>query len=293
MARSMTAYGRSHLKTGVGHFIIEIHSVNRKSLDIHSNIPKELLSLDMGLRKRLAEEVKRGNVTIRITKDSGQGASSEVPSLGAMKEVHKEWMECALGLGYKKEDAIPFSSLMQFMMTSPHAVQKVDKTFKNELMQGFDEAMTAFIAMKETEGSALKEDILPRLSEIAENVGKVEKFAKDAPKRFHERLLKKLEEIKMNHEGDEDRLTRELVIFADKVDITEEITRLSSHVKQFRDILSEDKRRVGRELDFLTQEMNREVNTIAAKSQELGITQLILSVKSELEKIREQLQNIE
>lgn len=293
MARSMTAYGRSHLKTGVGQFIIEIHSVNRKSLDIHSNIPKELLSLDMGLRKRLAEEVKRGNVTIRITKDSGQGSSSEVPSLGAMKEIHKEWMECALGLGYKKEEAIPFSSLMQFVMTSSPTVQKIDKTFKNELMQGFDEAMAAFIAMKETEGNALKEDILPRLCKIAENIDRVEKLTKEAPKRFHERLAKKLEEIKLSHEGDEDRLTRELVLFADKVDVTEEITRLASHVKQFRDILSEDKRRVGRELDFLTQEMNREVNTIAAKSQELGITQLILSVKSELEKIREQLQNIE
>ncbi len=293
MARSMTAYGRSHLKTSVGHFIIEIHSVNRKSLDIHSNIPKEFLSLDMGLRKRLAEEVKRGNVTIRITKDSGQNGSSEVPSLGVMKEIHKEWMGCALGLGYKKEEAIPFSSLMQFMMTSSPIVQKVDKAFKNELMQGFDEAMVTFIAMKEKEGNSLKEDILSRLSEIAEDINGVEKLTKDASKRFHERLAKKLEEVKMNHEGDEDRLTRELVIFADKVDITEEITRLASHVKQFRDILSEDKRRVGRELDFLTQEMNREVNTIAAKSQEFGITQLILSAKSELEKIREQLQNIE
>ncbi len=293
MARSMTAYGRSHLKTGVGHFIIEIHSVNRKSLDIHSNIPKELLCLDMKLRKHLGEEVKRGNVTIRITKDSGQGDSSEAPNLGVMKAIHKEWMECALGLGYKKEEAIPFSSLMQFVMTSSPSIQRVDKIFENELMLGFDEAMVAFIAMKETEGNSLKEDILPRLCQVAEDIDKVKKLTKEAPKRFYERLEKKLEEIKMNHEGDKDRLARELVIFADKVDITEEITRLASHIKQFHNILNEDKRRVGRELDFLTQEMNREVNTITAKSQELGITQLILSIKSELEKIREQLQNIE
>ncbi|MCB1109516.1 MAG: YicC family protein [Chlamydiia bacterium] len=293
MARSMTAYGRSHLKTDWGHFLIEIHSVNRKNLDIHSNLPKEMLALDMGLRKRVAEKVKRGNVTIRITKDSGSGAAAEMPSHEALKEVHQQWVESAQLLGYEGKEAVPFASLMQFVMTSPPLAQKMDEHFESELMHGMDEAIQAFIAMKETEGEALKQDIFPRLEMIVGKIKSIEGLVKEAPKRFHERLAKKLEELQIDHEGDEDRLTRELVIFADKVDVTEEITRLCSHVDQFHAILSGKSQRIGRELDFLTQEMNREVNTIASKSQELEITQGILAVKSELEKIREQLQNIE
>ena len=293
MARSMTAYGRSHIKTEVGNFLIEIHSVNRKSLDIHSNLPKDLLLLDMDLRKRLASEVKRGNVSIRITKDTSSPAGMEVPSLELMKKMRDDWALRAKQLAYDSKDALPFTSLMQFASISAAPPLKIDNAFKSSLLKGFDEAMRAFITMKETEGKALKEDILPRLKEISANVMRVEKLAENAPKRFHERLTKRLQEIQVDHQGDEDRIARELVIFADRIDVTEEITRLTSHLVQFGAILSEDKRRVGRELDFLTQEMNRETNTIASKSQELEITQVTLEVKSELEKIREQLQNIE
>lgn len=293
MARSMTAYGRSHVKTKEGHFIIEIHSVNRKSLDIHSNVPKEMLSIEMDLRRRLSEEVKRGNITIRITKEAGHGACLTLPSFDVLKGMHQEWVECAKDLGYDAEEAVPFPALMQTAMTVPSSLLQVDDQFKKELMKGFDEAVQAFITMKETEGNALRDDLLPRLDDIEKKVETIKTFAKEAPKRFHDRLVKKLEELEINHEGDEDRLTREVVIYADKVDVTEEITRLASHVKQFHDILKGSQRRVGRELDFLAQEMNREVNTIASKSQELEITQAILAVKSELDKIREQLQNIE
>ena len=182
---------------------------------------------------------------------------------------------------------------MQFALGTTPPSSTPDETLKKELFKGFDEAIKAFMEMKEAEGQALIADILPRLNEIENDIEKVKELSKLAPKRYHDRLAKKLEELKINHETDEDRLTREIVLFADKIDVTEEITRLASHVQQFEGILKEDKARVGRELDFLTQEMNREVNTIAAKSQELEITQAILGVKSELEKIREQLANIE
>lgn len=293
MARSMTAYGRSHTKTSAGVFLIEVHSVNRKSLDININLPKEFLVLDMDLRSRISTDVKRGYVTVRITKEAGNATSFEVPSTESMKEMHADWVKCAEELGYDSKQAVPFSMLMQFTLgSSPPAGLPNDK-LKGEIFKGFDEAFSAFMKMKETEGEALANDLLPRLKEIDENIDKVAELAKLAPKWCHDRLTKKLEELDINHETDEDRLTREIVLFADKVDVTEEITRLSSHVKQFEDILQERKKRVGRELDFLAQEMNREVNTIAAKSQELEITQAILAVKSELEKIREQLANIE
>ncbi len=293
MARSMTAYGRAHAKTDEGLFLIEIHSVNRKSLDINTNLPKELLVLDMGLRGRLGNVVKRGYITVRITKESGNSSLVETPSEEALKRLHAKWSKCAKDLGYDPKEAVPFSMLMQFTLEAIPPGKSPDEKLKEALFKGFDEAIKAFIDMKEVEGDVLTADIFPRLKEIETSIAKVERLAKLAPKRYHDRLAKKLEELKINHEGDEERLAREIVLFTDKLDVTEEITRLSSHVKQFEGILQKDKTRVGRELDFLTQEMNREVNTIAAKSQELEITQAILAVKSELEKIREQLANIE
>lgn len=293
MARSMTAYGRSHVKTSAGVFLIEIHSVNRKSLDINTNIPKEFLSLDMDLRSRISSDVKRGYVTVRVTKEAGNAASFEVPTAESMKELHEKWIKCAKGLGYDPKEAVPFSMMMQFALGSTPPASLLDDKLKEEIFKGFDHAIASFMKMKEKEGQALMEDIFPRLKEIEGNIQKVSELTKLTPKRYHDRLAKKLSELEISHETDEDRLTREIVLFADKIDVTEEITRLSSHVKQFESILQESKKRVGRELDFLAQEMNREVNTIAAKSQELEITQAILAAKSELEKIREQLANIE
>lgn len=293
MARSMTAYGRAHAKTSAGLFLIEIHSVNRKSLDIITNLPKELLVLDMGLRSRLGNAVKRGYITVRITKEAGNSAAFEIPSAQSLKELYSGWESCAKSLGYDPKEAIPFSMIMQFALGTTPTATTLDDDLKKALLNGFDGAIKAFMEMKETEGIALIADILPRLKEIEKSIERVDGLSKLAPKRYHDRLAKKLEELEINHEMDEDRLTREIVLFTDKIDVTEEITRLASHVQQFEGILREDKARVGRELDFLTQEMNREVNTIAAKSQELEITQSILTVKSELEKIREQLANIE
>ncbi|MDN3509137.1 MAG: YicC family protein [Candidatus Neptunochlamydia sp.] len=293
MAHSMTAYGRAHVKTSAGLFLIEIHSVNRKSLDINTNLPKEFLLLDMGLRSRLADVVKRGYITVRVTKEAANAAMLEIPSIEALKKLHAEWETCAQELGYDSKEAIPFSMIMQLALGTTPSATTPDETLKKEILKGFDEAISAFMEMKEVEGHALVADLLPRLNEIEKVIEKVKKLSQLAPKWYHDRLAKKFEELKINHETDEDRLTREIVLFTDKIDVTEEITRLSSHVQQFEGILKEGKVRVGRELDFLTQEMNREVNTIAAKAQALEITQAILGVKSELEKIREQLANIE
>jgi len=289
----MTAYGRAHAETDVGLFLIEIHSVNRKSLDINFNLPKELLMFDMPLRQRLGEEVRRGYVSVRITREDAKSVLPTMPNSEILKELHSSWKKCASDLGYDPKEAIPFNFLLSYALTAIPSKNCFGEAFKKQLDKGFDKALDAFLEMKENEGSSLLEDIHPRLDSIEKNLEKVEKLVKHAPKRYHDKLAKRFEELKMSHEHDEDRLTRELVIFAEKVDVTEEITRLRSHVKQFREILSSENRRVGKELDFLIQEMNREVNTIAAKSQELEITQIILSVKSEQEKIREQLQNIE
>ncbi|MDJ0652061.1 MAG: YicC/YloC family endoribonuclease [Simkaniaceae bacterium] len=294
MARSMTAYGRAHAKTNAGLFLIEIHSVNRKSLTINTYLPKEFLVLEMGLRARLAAVVKGGYITIRITKEADSAALLDIPPIEALKKLHLDWEACAKKLGYDAKEAVPFSMIMRFALrTTASATAPTDERLKKELLKGFDEATRAFMEMKEIEGHALVADLLPRLNQIEQAIEKAEELSRLAPKRYHDRLAKKLEEVKINHGTDEDRLIREIVLFTDKIDVTEEITRLSSHIQQCKGILKEEKALVGRELDFLTQEMNREVNTIAAKSQELEMTQVILGVKNELYKMREQLANIE
>ncbi len=284
----MTAYGKAHTKI----FLVEIHSVNRKSLDININMPKELLAMDMSLRKALGEVVKRGYVTVRVTREGEGSGALHLPSEEEMKRVHGEWSKRAAGLGYDTKEAIPFSMLVQYTLSNP-TQGAYDAKMEKELLKGFEEALEAFIKMKVTEGKALASDIAKRVKIIEEKVKEVEPLSEKAPKRYQEKLEKRLEELKLNNQEGEERLMRELVIFADRIDVTEEITRLHSHVKQLYILLKEEKPCVGKELDFLTQEMNREVNTIAAKAQELEITQAALVMKGELGKIREQLQNLE
>lgn len=296
MARSMTAYGRGNATTDAGLFLIEIHSVNRKSLDISISLPKELLALDMDLRKRLAQEVKRGNVSMRITKEDvkGQGMQGVAPDKEVMKQLHQDWQDCAKALGYEPQEAVPFHLVLNYALSATPSLQvELDETFRKQLFEGVEKAIEDFLHMKMKEGKALLADMKPRVEDIGKNLGAITELTKEAPKKYQEKLHKRLEELRALTEGDEERLARELVIFADKVDVTEELTRLSSHVTQFHDILVSKKRRLGRELEFLIQEMNREVNTIGAKSQDLQITQLVVAIKSELEKIREQIQNIE
>ena len=290
----MTAYGRAHKGTTSGHYLIEIHSVNRKSLDINMNLPREILELDISIRKRITEKVGRGSLFVRLTKEMQRGAGVEVPPIELLKQFQCEWKGAAKALGYPPEEAVPFSMIMNWAMSaSATGGSLLDPTFKEEILSGVDEALASLLSMKEKEGEALIADILPRLKAVESFIEAIREASKDAPLRYQERLEKKLEELNAELGGDPDRIAREVVIFADRIDITEELTRLSSHVSQFREMIQEGKKRLGRELDFLTQEMNRETNTIAAKSQELTITNASLKVKSELEKIREQLQNIE
>ncbi|WP_420421016.1 YicC/YloC family endoribonuclease [Simkania sp.] len=295
MFRSMTAYGRAHVTTESGSFLIEIHSVNRKSLDITVNLPKELLLFDMDFRKELSKEVKRGFITVRVTREEIHPTGRlTLPDLDMMKSIQEQCQTYAKELGYNPKEAISFSDLLSYGFSSSGPPDlEVDENLQEQLLEGFKKALSKFIAMREREGATLLEDVGPRLDEIEEQLDKIAERVKAAPEMFREKLEKRLEELDVLKSEDDERMMRELILLAEKVDVTEEMTRLRSHVQQFRDLMSSKKRRVGRELDFLIQEMNREVNTTAAKSQDIEITQAILEMKTEQEKIREQIQNIE
>lgn len=295
MFRSMTAYGRTHVTTDFGLFLIEIHSVNRRHLDITMNLPREFLFFEIDLRKCIAKEVSRGSVTIRITKEHHDtSAEAMMPDLQMMKALKGACRRYGEELGYDPNQSISFYELLNYgcSLKSPISLS-ANKQLQQQLLDGFKGALGEFLSMREREGNLMLADICLRLDAIEKQLNVIAGRTKFAPDKLYQKLKRRLEELELMKYESEERLARELVMFTEKVDCTEEMTRLHSHLKQFRSLLSSDKKHGGKELDFLIQEMNREANTIAAKSQDLEITQAVLGVKMEQEKIREQVQNIE
>lgn len=293
MLKSMTAFGRANIATPNGSFIIEIHSVNRKTLDVAINVPREILFADIEIRKWLTETVKRGRVLVRVTRDAkAQNLESALPDLNMLKKLKQKWEEYAKELGLDQPISLQFLTEQMQRLSLDEGVLE-EASFLAEFKKGFDQALSELGKMKDTEGKALGEDIKLRLKLIAKALIEIEKLAPDASKKYREKILVKIKELSALTQDDEDKVARETMIYAEKVDITEEVTRLKSHISQFEEYCSSTEKRIGRTLDFLIQEMNREVNTIGSKSQEIEISKNVLNIKSELEKIREQVQNIE
>lgn len=293
--RSMTGYGRAVSPEIQGlRWIVELHGVNRKMLDVNVFLPREMLHLDIDVRQRLSPLIERGQVTVRVTlKQPALEWQSSEAYLTSLKGIKKNWIALAAELGYDKE-AINLPFLLGRLDQIALDELPIDQNeLQDLLMATLDEAVAGFVQMKETEGQRLAQDLHQRLKAIRESVAKIEKEGAGAPNKFYQKLKARIEEHLAGAQEDEERIWREVALYAEKADITEEITRLGSHFKQAFALLEKDEKSVGRVLEFLVQEMQREVNTISAKSGGLEITNLALFAKAELEKIREQVQNIE
>jgi len=282
--KSMTAYGRAQETTKSGQWVVEIHSVNRRMLETSVFLPRDLLSLDMEVRKWIQTTVFRGQVTARIHFES---YGLEMP-LETLKSLKKKWETLAKELGYNPGQAVDLRFLLDQTESRPSS--KDATILRSELEKVVKKALADFLKMREKEGLALQKDLEGRLREIEKAVKKIVAFAPEVTKKYAQRLRQKLVEAGAS---DEDRLQKELVIFADRADVSEEITRLKSHLKQFADLLKSKESSIGRTLDFLTQEMAREINTLSVKAEGDEMGKIALLVKSEVEKIREQVQNIE
>lgn len=283
----MTAYSRAASSEVDGAvWSVEIHTINRKTLDINLYLPKELLFLDIEIRKQIGQAVQRGQVTVKVSLEKDKEAA---PSATELKKLKTAWEKTAKELGFEKQE-ITLNFLLQQMEKGTHGTASA-KT-QTELKKTIDKALAGLIKMKETEGKALGSDILKRIKTLKTNVDAMEKLSAGAPDHYREKLLKRLE-ILLKEPLEDERVLREVALFAEKADITEEITRLKSHLSQFTDLIKSKEESIGRTLDFLIQEILREINTVSSKSAELELTQLAVSSKAELEKIREQVQNIE
>lgn len=290
MVNSMTAFGRSKFSLNDRVYILEIYSVNRKGLEVSVNLPNDLSFLEIFIRSFLKNICLRGYITCKIFHDSSKNhrISSE-----SMKLVHEKLVSIASEID--KEYKVSFDNVLQVALKGAGVIEMGEKEAEKTIEKALDQACKAFVSMRENEGDVLKEDISDRLVQIQKTCEKISSRGEDAPRRMEERITERLSEISTVKGEDKDRLMREVIIYTDKYDVTEEMTRMNSHIGQMNDLINTKKSReaIGRTLEFLLQEMLREVNTTSAKSQDLGIISEVIFIKREIEKIREQVQNIE
>jgi uncharacterized protein (TIGR00255 family) len=295
MIKSMTAYGRASVSAVQGQFVIEIHSVNRKMLDMSLYLPKDLLRFDIEIRKWLSQYLERGQITLRLTLQSEGGSNKLFSNYSIQLKALKEgWDKLARELGYDPEKTVDLSFLVSQLQGLPSFESKEDEeTLKASLKAAVEAALQELMEMKETGGKTLALDIQKRLKIIEENIAAIE-LKKEVPLiHYRKKLNDRLKEVGHLHAEAEERIIREVALLAEKMDVTEEIVRLRTHIEQFRQHLSLHEKAVGRTLDFLTQEMHREINTLGSKSADSEISLYVVKIKSELDKIREQVQNIE
>lgn len=290
MVNSMTAFGRGKFSLNERAYILEIHSLNRKGLEISVNLPSDLAFLEIYIRTFLKKMCLRGYLTCKVFHDS---AKNHKISHDSMKAIHEKLSSIAKDLDKKYE--VEFSHVLQVAMKGAGMIEMGQKEAEKAVEKALEEASKAFVSMRVVEGDVLKDDISDRLLQIEKTCGKITERGKDAPRRMKERILERLQEVESSNGDDQERLMREVIIYTDKYDITEEMTRLQSHIGQMRSLMGEQKKKgaIGRTLEFLLQEMLREINTTSAKSQDLGIISEVIFIKSEIEKIKEQVQNIE
>ncbi|CRX39495.1 YicC/YloC family endoribonuclease [Estrella lausannensis] len=293
MLKSMTAYGRSISENSIGQCTLEINCVNRRHLEVHLVLPKEFMRLEYLLRKRISERISRGNLTVKAGFKFHESAPFSVkPNMPLCRQHFEAWKSIAALIG-KDEKEISLSLFQRDALFTLEEDEETLQKVEGLIVAALDKALEAMQAMMANEGKALTADIEARLDLLSRGLKEIEASATKASEKMRERLLAKISELLPLTEENHERVLREVCLFADRVDIAEEITRLKSHFLQFRETLLEPAQSQGKKLEFILQEMHREINTIGSKSQEISISKTVIEFKTEIERIREQLQNVE
>ena len=292
MLKSMTGYGRGQ-GAGAGFDLqVEIRSVNHRYFELISKIPKQFSFLEDQLKRQVQAAVSRGKVEVTVTAQMDASKNVEVSVNREAAEIYLSALrESAEELGL--ENDLKLSNLLQLPeIFSVRRLEIDEEEAARAVTEAAEAAITTHKEMRLAEGSRLAEDLKTKLGRVEELVTQVEQRAPELQKAYYDRLYQKLSEVLKDQTVDESRLVTEAAIFADKVAVDEETVRLRSHLHQFRTFLESDGP-VGKKMDFLVQEMNRETNTIGSKAQDVQIARIVVELKSEIEKIREQIQNIE
>lgn len=288
----MTGYGRGEVDHGGAKLSVELNSVNRKQSDIVVNLPRDLAELEPRIRQTINERVSRGRMNVLVTlQESANGARKLALDTGLARAYHEAMLTLQKELSAPGEITIGTILQAPGVMRSPeHSIDAAEAW--PVLQQALAAALAELIKMREREGKHLAKDLIHRLKVLRNEIKEVRSLYPDVTKKYQSALLERIEKAGLNLAIDDERLLKEVSFFADRSDISEELTRLESHLAQFAHHLRKNEP-VGRTLEFITQEIFRELNTLGAKSNDAAISQHVIACKSELEKIREQIQNLE
>ena len=292
MIKSMTGFGREHEIVNGREILAEIKSVNHKFFELSAKLPRNYSYLEPKLKTLLKEQITRGKVELSLSvynvdvKDTTVRINEQTVSqyINAMRHAGETML---------LDDSLCVSDLLRIPDAFTVIKEEADEQqLWEDISSVVKKALDKFIAMRRTEGEALKADVLQKAAVIEEMVGKIEVCSPESVAAYRKKLEDRLAEILVSTNIDEQRILTEAAIFAEKTAVDEETVRLRSHIEQLRQMLDSENE-IGRKLDFLVQEINRETNTIGSKASDIRITRLVVDMKSEIEKIREQIQNIE
>ncbi|MBP2240072.1 uncharacterized protein (TIGR00255 family) [Cytobacillus eiseniae] len=290
MIVSMTGFGRSKKSIDQLTVSVEMKAVNHRFSEYQIKMPRQLLYLEDRMKKKLGEYIYRGRVEVFVTVEGDRAFN---------REVHVDWSLLddyyqnitKIKAKYKIDQSMTIQDVLRDEFISIEEKETENEEIEMVLLSAIEEACLKLQQMRKLEGAELEKDLIDHLNHLSVRVGKLKEFAPQVVQQYKERLKKRMN-LYLDGQLDETRILTEVAIFADKADINEELTRLLSHINQFANTLQENER-VGRKLDFLIQEMNREVNTIGAKANDSSIAAEVVEMKSSLEKMKEQVQNIE
>ena len=291
MIKSMTGYGKANLSKDKKEYQVEIKSVNHRYLDICVKMPRVLSYLEDEVKKQISSQIKRGKVDVFITFENNSIKDKEIK---INTEIAKIYIDELKKLAKQENilDNIEVTEISKLPDVLTIQNNQEDETIKDALLEAVSNATENLVQMRSIEGNKMADDLVARIQGIKEKVEEISSLSTGLIEEYVVKLESRIKEIARNQEMDEARLAQEVVIYADKCSVEEEITRLKSHILQLEKLFHTEES-IGKKLDFIIQEMNRETNTIGSKANHLGITNDVIDVKTELENIREQIQNIE
>ncbi|MGN1297189.1 MAG: YicC/YloC family endoribonuclease [Clostridia bacterium] len=291
MIKSMTGYGRANLSKDLREYQIEIKSVNHRYLDVSVKMPRQLSYLEEIIKREIASKAKRGKIDVFITFENN---SLEGKEIKINTELAKAYIDELKKLAQKENILadIQVTDIAKYPDVLNIQNNQDDETIKKEVLETVKVATDNLVQMRQIEGQKIAEDLLLRLDKIQLKVNEISELSTGLIEEYVVKLEERIKQILKDQEIDKSRLAQEVVIYADKCSIQEEVIRLNSHISQFKTLLTSNEA-IGKKLDFIIQEMNRETNTIGSKANNLEITNDVIDLKTEIENIREQVQNIE
>lgn len=291
MIRSMTGYGKARITKEQREYEVEMKSVNHRYLDITVKLPRQISYLEELIKREISKKIKRGKVDVFV---SFQNDSMEGRNIKINNELAKAYIIELKKLAETENILadIQVNDIAKYPEVLTIQNSQDDEMIKKEMAEVVIKAIESLVEMRKKEGIKLAEDLNNRLDNIQEKINELDKFSTGLIEEYVVKLEERLKELLGASELDKNRLAQEVVIYADKCSIQEEVTRLNSHIKQFKELLKSDEAE-GKKMDFIIQEMNRETNTIGSKSNSLEVTNSVIEMKTEIENLREQVQNIE